>query len=100
MISKLIPEENVLEHGVEWLHNRMSGDTTGLALSIIGNLMQLGKPYTACIKGYTHNTAMDMRLLDKVVEYVRVLGLQHFVFLKKDLKITYDIWRKPKNQLN
>lgn len=100
MISKLVPEENVLNYGEEHFHNRTSGDTTGSALSIIGSLMQLGSPYTICVKGYTPKLDMDRVLLIKIVECVTALGLEHFIFSKKDLRITYDIWRKPKNQLN
>ena len=96
MYSKLIPAVNLIREALQFgeithFEDRMTGDTTGMALQIIGKLMQLNTPYEISVEGLTCNTYMDEYLLQTIREKLDILGLKHFVLDKKNLTVKYDI---------
>lgn len=93
MYSKLIPKE-VLEESCNMSNfaYRMSGDTFGSAIRIIGNLMKIDTNYHVDLNGIEDTKQMDTHVFNMAQDVVRSLGLKHFKFKKKDLTIHYDVW--------
>lgn len=91
MISKLIKDVN--PSYLDQYTNRMSGDTLGKSLRIVGGLMTLNTPYEISIRGLEYNPKMDLRLLRQIQDVIDSMGLKHFVIDKKNMSVKYDIWK-------
>lgn len=91
MISKLI--KNVDESRLSEYNNRMSGDTLGKSLRIVGGLMSLNTPYEISVKGLEQNEMMDLYLLRSIQDVIDSMGLHHFIIDKKNMSVKYDIWK-------
>lgn len=98
-ISKLvkdrIQEVTSITGSIRSLDGRCSGDTTGVALTVIGDCMRKDRSYTVKLRNYlplvTTTVEVD-NLMARVKSLVFSMELQHFSFNNQDKTATYSPW--------
>lgn len=96
-ISRLIPASDVARRikdsgGLQSSNERMSGDTFGTCMIIIGHAMSLEYGYKLSLEDYSSKRNTKCILAKGVACLIEQLHLQHLVLDEREGTLTYDIW--------